>query len=183
MDYLIRNIALNLKRIRKVRKMSLEYAAEQTGVSKSMLAQIERGEANPTIGILERIAGGMRVSFDSLIAQQETDGYTIERKKMTPVRETEGQYRIFNCLPFEGNRNIEWYVMEIEPGRLYHEKVHEEGTSEYIEVNRGVLSISIESKEFVVAEGDFFCFQADREHTYCNPGDEKLIITVFMTRG
>lgn len=54
MDYLNQNIAINLKRIRQARGMSLDLVAEQTGVSKSMLGQIERGEANPTIGILGR---------------------------------------------------------------------------------------------------------------------------------
>ena len=43
MDYLSKNVAANLKRIRKSKCMSLDQTAEQTGVSKSMLAQIERG--------------------------------------------------------------------------------------------------------------------------------------------
>ena len=52
MDYLSHNIALNLNRIRRAKGMSLDLVAEQTGVSKSMLAQIEKGSANPSIGIL-----------------------------------------------------------------------------------------------------------------------------------
>ena len=66
MDYLNQNIAINLKRIRQARGMSLDLVAEQTGVSKSMLGQIERGEANPTIGILGRIVSGLRIGLDSL---------------------------------------------------------------------------------------------------------------------
>ena len=42
MDYLSNNVAVNLKRIRKSKSMSLDQVSEQTGVSKSMLAQIER---------------------------------------------------------------------------------------------------------------------------------------------
>lgn len=45
MDYLSNNVAVNLKRIRKSKSMSLDQVSEQTGVSKSMLAQIERGTA------------------------------------------------------------------------------------------------------------------------------------------
>ena len=52
MDYLSKNVAANLKRIRKSKCMSLDQVAEQTGVSKSMLAQIERGTANPSLGVL-----------------------------------------------------------------------------------------------------------------------------------
>lgn len=52
MDYLSNNVAVNLKRIRKSKSMSLDQVSEQTGVSKSMLAQIERGTANPSLGVL-----------------------------------------------------------------------------------------------------------------------------------
>ena len=52
MDYLSHNISINLRRIRQSKSMSLEQAAEQTGVSKSMLAQIEKGTANPSLGVL-----------------------------------------------------------------------------------------------------------------------------------
>ena len=55
MDYLSNNVAVNLKRIRKSKSMSLDQVSEQTGVSKSMLAQIERGTANPSLGVLGKI--------------------------------------------------------------------------------------------------------------------------------
>ena len=51
MDDLNYNVAVNLKRIRREKGMSLEGMAEQTGVSKSMLAQIEKGIANPSLGV------------------------------------------------------------------------------------------------------------------------------------
>ncbi|MEI3492040.1 MAG: helix-turn-helix transcriptional regulator [Blautia sp.] len=55
MDYLSNNVAVNLKRFRQSKSMSLDQMAERTGVSKSMLAQIERGQANPSLGVLGKI--------------------------------------------------------------------------------------------------------------------------------
>ena len=52
MTQLDKNIALNLKRIRKSKNMSLDMLAERTGVSKSTLGQIERGESNPTVSTI-----------------------------------------------------------------------------------------------------------------------------------
>ena len=49
MDYLSYNVAVNLKQIRLSKGMSLGEVAEQTGVSKSMLAQIEKGTAIPLL--------------------------------------------------------------------------------------------------------------------------------------
>ena len=59
MDYLVHNIAINLNHIRKAKGMSLDAVAEQTGVSKSMLAAIEKGAANPSIGVLVKIMSYM----------------------------------------------------------------------------------------------------------------------------
>ena len=61
MDYLSYNVAVNLKQIRLSKGMSLGEVAEQTGVSKSMLAQIEKGTANPSLGVLGKITSGLRI--------------------------------------------------------------------------------------------------------------------------
>ena len=49
-------VAENLKRLREERKLSLDAVAKCSGVSKSMLGQIERGVTNPTISTLWKIA-------------------------------------------------------------------------------------------------------------------------------
>ena len=65
MDYLVHNIAINLNHIRKSKGMSLDVVAEQTGVSKSMLAAIEKGAANPSIGVLGKIMSYMHYGIKS----------------------------------------------------------------------------------------------------------------------
>ena len=53
--------------------MSLDQTAEQTGVSKSMLAQIERGTANPSLGVLGKVTSGLRIEFQELIQPPRED--------------------------------------------------------------------------------------------------------------
>ena len=48
-------VARNVKSIREHKKLTLDAAAAATGVSRSMLAQIEKGEVNPTISVLWKI--------------------------------------------------------------------------------------------------------------------------------
>ena len=71
MDYLSHNVAVNLKQIRLSKGMRLGEVAEQTGVSKSMLAQIEKGTANPSLGVLGKITSGLRIEFQTLLILQE----------------------------------------------------------------------------------------------------------------
>lgn len=80
MDYLNQNISMNLRRIRLARGYSLDMVAEQTGVSKSMLGQIERGEANPTIGILGKIVSGLRVELTDLVETPKEQVYPVLHK-------------------------------------------------------------------------------------------------------
>ncbi|MDA6151190.1 helix-turn-helix transcriptional regulator, partial [Escherichia coli] len=51
-------LAKNLKAFRENKKLSLEKVAELTGVSKTMIGQIERGESSPTITTIWKIANG-----------------------------------------------------------------------------------------------------------------------------
>lgn len=61
-------IANNLAEIRHQRKLSLDKLSELSGVSKALLGQIERSESNPTVNTLWKIASGLQIPFNRLIA-------------------------------------------------------------------------------------------------------------------
>ena len=109
MDYLSNNVAVNLKRIRKSKSMSLDQVSEQTGVSKSMLAQIERGTANPSLGVLGKITSGLRIEFQELIQPPRVDCCLVTPAELVPTKEVAGQYRVWTCLPYEDTRLVEVY--------------------------------------------------------------------------
>ena len=106
------------KKFENQKCMSLDQAAEQTGVSKSMLAQIERGTANPSLGVLGKITSGLRVEFQELIQPPRVDCCLVTPEELLPTKELEGQYRVWTCLPYEDTRLIEVYRIEVEPGGI-----------------------------------------------------------------
>ena len=97
-------VAENLKRLREERKLSLDAVAKCSGVSKSMLGQIERGVTNPTISTLWKIANGLKISFTSLMMRPETDVEVVPRSAITPFVETDGKYRNYPVFPFDSSR-------------------------------------------------------------------------------
>ena len=103
MDNLNYNVAVNLKRIRREKGMSLEGMAEQTGVSKSMLAQIEKGTANPSLGVIGKIIGGLHIEFQELTEDVSPGSRLVHIKEMEPTKEVRGEYKIWNCFPYENN--------------------------------------------------------------------------------
>jgi len=177
MDYINKNIAINLKKLRKAKNMSLDETAEQTGVSKSMLAQIERGEANPSIGCLGKIVSGLRVELTELIEAPRLETYYISKDELIPTKEVEGQYSIFTYFPYERDRQFEIYGIEIYPNGIYYSGSHGENTAEYITVAAGTLTLKLGDKKFKVQQGDAFRFDSDKEHWYCNYGTEVVRLT------
>ena len=109
MDYLSHNVSENLKRLRQSKGMSLDQVAEQTGVSKSMLAQIEKGTANPSLGVLGKITSGLRIEFQTLMEAPRVDFCLVKPEEMIPTKELEGQYKVFTCFPFEDSQSVEIY--------------------------------------------------------------------------
>lgn len=71
MDTINLIVSKNIKQARQEKDLSLDELARLSGVSKSMLAQIERGSGNPSLTTLWKIADGMKVPFSRLILPLE----------------------------------------------------------------------------------------------------------------
>jgi len=181
MDYINRNIAVNLKRIRMGKNMRIDEVAEQTGVSKSMIAQIERGEANPSIGCLGKIVSGLRVELSELLETPRLETYYMSKDKLIPTKELVGKYTIYTYFPYEKDRLFEIYGMTIYPGGIYYSGSHGEHTVEYLTVGSGKLTLRLQDKEYEIGEGDAFRFDSDKEHWYCNEGSEIIKLTCVFS--
>ncbi len=97
-------LATNLKQIREDRKLSLDNLAQITGVSKSMLGQIERGESNPTITTAWKIANGLKISFTELIKSTQENAVVIQKESIKPLVEDSGKYKGYPFFPYESER-------------------------------------------------------------------------------
>lgn len=179
MDYLNYNISKNLNRIRTFRGWSLDTAAEQTGVSKGMLYQIEQGAANPSINVLGKIASGLRIEFTELIASPPEDSYLVKISEVYPIKEGDG-FTVKTCFPFEDNKKIELYHIEIQPGGVYMSGGHGSGTREYLSVLEGVLTVDTGRELQDVTTDEIFRFNCEEEHRYINNGKEKTAFICFF---
>ena len=73
MESMNKIVARNVKTLREKSNLSMDQLVRLSGVSKSMLAQIEKGEANPTISTLWKISNGLKVPFDALTVRPKSD--------------------------------------------------------------------------------------------------------------
>jgi XRE family transcriptional regulator, regulator of sulfur utilization len=163
-------VAGNLKRIREQNKLSLDKLAELTGVSKSMLGQIERGDSSPTISTVWKISNGLKISFTSLLSAPQSETTLIRRAAIHPLIEDDGRYNLYPYFPVEEGRRFEVYSIEIQPGGSLQAESHPIGTQEFLTVFSGSLVIQMDGEEYQVEEGDSIRFRADKPHAYRNTG-------------
>jgi transcriptional regulator with XRE-family HTH domain len=74
-------VAWNVRRIRVRRGISSETLAADADVDRAYVSRIERAVANPTINVLERIAGVLEVEMTELFAVPAPD-----QERPTPLR-------------------------------------------------------------------------------------------------
>lgn len=180
MDYLSHNVGANLRRIRKLKGMSLEETAEQTGVSKSMLAQIEKENANPSLGVLGKIVSGLRIQFLELIEAPPMDACLVRVVDSIPSKEVEGQYKVWTCFPYEDNKTVEIYRIDVEPHGIYASGGHGEKTREYISILDGEIVIECNNTQYTVKKGEVFRFESDQAHRYINHSKERASMMSFF---
>lgn len=150
------------KRIRTSKGMSLDVLSEQTGVSKSMLAQIEKGTANPSLGVLGKITSGLRIEFQELIDAPPMESCLVTPDQMTPTKEMIGEYKVWTCFPYEDNHQLEIYRIDIEPGGKYISGSHGEKTREYLSVTDGELTIECGEDVQKITKGEIYRFETDK---------------------
>lgn len=173
-------VGKNLRSIRRQRALSLDKVAELTGVSKAMLAQVERGDSNPTISLLWKIANGLRVSVSALIAEEEPDIQVVRFAGLDPITENDGKYQAYPLFPFDAKTHFELYAVRIEPGGEHRSEPHQEGVEEFVVVTRGSLELHIGDGVHTANEGDAIRFPADQEHLYVNRTEREVWLNVII---
>ena len=161
--------SMNLKRLRATRRMSLDEVSRLSGVSKSMLGQIERGEVNPTISTVWKIACGLNVPYSELLSRPQVEREALNIADIRPVLEDEGRYR--NYLLFPQKRAVATCALiEIDAGEALWAAAHPRGTQEFITVFSGALRVRVDGVELLAPEGGALRFAADRPHRYESVG-------------
>lgn len=172
MEQQIEAISDNLRCHRESRGLSLDQLAELTGVSKSMLRQIETGKSSPTIATIWKIANGLKLSFSSLLCKQSVQAEVKSFRDEKPLSDEGGHYRLFPLIPFDPQQSFETYYIEIDPGTVCQGEPHKGNVYEYLFVQKGRLHISIEGSDYEIGEGEFLRFFANSVHEYRCVGDE-----------
>jgi transcriptional regulator with XRE-family HTH domain len=165
-----RRVAENLRQKRKVRGMSLDDLARQSGVSRAALSQIETLKSNPTVGILWKIASGLGVPFAELLGEPGRGARVLRQKDAQVLRSTDGKLESRPLTPAGASPLVEAYELRLAARSAHSAEAHAPGTQEIVVVLSGILRMRVEDEIHDLGAGDSVAFRADRPHVYENPG-------------
>ena len=183
MDDITAVVAENLRQLREQKNLSLTAASRLAGVSKSLWSQIERGEINPTITTVWKIALGLNVSFSELTTRAVDDFEVVETRAGQPISADDGRFRNFPLFGRTIDRPFELYYLDLEPGAHLEAEPHLPGCQEYITVFEGELTVTVDDRALKAGEGAAMRFPGDRPHSYkAGSAPCRLSMIIFYPR-
>jgi transcriptional regulator with XRE-family HTH domain len=173
-----------LAALRQDRALSLDELSRQAGVSKSMLSQIERNQANPTVAVVWRLANALGVPMAELLGGDKPNQpaiATVPSHATPSLRSPDGRCELRILGPIELAGQFEWYELTVQPGGALESEPHEPGSREHLSVLAGMLEVQSAEATTQLKPGETARYAVDQLHAIRNPGDvpaQALLVVV-----
>lgn len=181
------DIGRKLRHLRLRKKIALVDLGKHTGLSASMLSQLENGRLIPTLPTLARIAMVFDVGLEHFFEDKPTRRmFTIvragERVQSPETPDTAPPGYFFEVLSFGlGEKSIAAYLTEFPRRDADEVRDHFHDGSEFVHVLEGTLAIHYQSEEHVLGAGDSVYFDGSEPHSYrgrSDPPARALVVAV-----
>lgn len=169
-------IAQRVRELRAANGMSLDALAGQTGVSRSMISLIERGESSPTAIVLEKLAAGLNVTLASLFdppqGKKKTSSSPISRRLEQPEwKDPATGYVRRNVSAANVPSPMQIVEVEFPPGGrvAFEGGVRDVRIHQQIWVLSGTIDLTIGHDRHRLREGDCLTMQLEGPTMFHNP--------------
>ena len=176
-------LCARVKDLRRKRKWTLEEMSAACGVSRSMLSEIERGRANPTLAVAWRIAQAFGMSLGELVeAPSATPRIDIIRADdRTYHFRSDRHCRIRTLSPLYLEKSVEYYEIVLRPGGALRSQPHFEGARELLTLRQGCVKVSSGEDIEELNAGDSAHYPADVPHAIENTGPDEAVAYLVVT--
>ncbi len=184
------DIGHKLRQLRLRKKIALVDLGKHTGLSASMLSQLENGKLIPTLPTLARIAMVFDVGMDFFFGEKRSKRiFSIvranERFRFPELSDNPVPGYYFEVLAYGAvDKNISAYLAEFPKLEATEVSKHSHDGAELIHVLHGVLAINYQSEEHVLETGDSVYFDSSEAHSYHGRSDSpaKAIVVTAPPR-
>jgi transcriptional regulator with XRE-family HTH domain len=166
-EEMIKKVGSELRKIRVQNHLTLDELAEKTGVSKLTLGKIERGETNPTLGVMWKITTGLNIPLTKLVSVEPSVSLSKCGEGFS-LRGPEEAWKIEFMFQNQMDSTIEMYRAFLSPLATYCPEPHHKGLIEVATVMEGRIEIKIEEEVYELKQFDSVKFEGSHTHSYKN---------------
>ena len=181
-DAINEDLGRRVKKLRGDRGWSLEELASFSGVSRSMLSEIERKRANPTLSVTYRIARAFGLSLQDLLESADSASaiQTIRATDRAQIFRKDKQCQIRTLSPLNLEKDVEFYELRLPPGGALRSQPHVDGTREFLTVEEGAIELQSGNSKETLGKGDSATYRADIAHTITNVGKHEAVLFLVV---
>lgn len=168
---------------RKKNNMTIREFAEYAGISTSLISQIERGHANPSLNVLELIAKALNVPLFTLFINDIDTDSLISKKKIEKSISENNDRIVYDVLtPDFMKARIEMLMMDLnKQANTTESHYSHEDKEEIAVIMKGEVYVELEGKEYFLEEGDVVRIPPNVKHRFLNKSDESNHILFVLT--
>src|SRR3712207_215190 len=156
-----------IQRLRKAYNLSLSELAEQSGVAKSIISQIERNETNPTLATIWRLSQALDVSIERVLATSDEEPFIQKSTRSdTPILVSDdGKMRLAIIGWIKTVEWLQWYDVQADPEGVLDSEAHQRGSVECLSVLEGEFEVEVSETTQRAKAGETLRYRCDRPHT------------------
>ncbi len=176
------DLGRRVKKLRADRGWSLEELASVSGVSRSMLSEIERERANPTLSVTYRIARAFGLTLQNLIesADSASSIQVTRADDRTQIFRSDKQCQIRTLSPLNLEKDIEFYEVRLPVNGALTSQPHVDGTREFLIIKDGGVSLQSGNFTELLTKGDSATYRADVAHSITNSGPRESVLFLVV---
>lgn len=138
-----------------------------TGLTESLLSQIENSKANPSITTLLSISKALNTPAGAFFETSTEHNSPVVRKNERPLSQTSNGINYYLLTPDLSDSPIEVLYNEFQPGADTGESIRHEGV-ECAVVLEGKLEVTIDERVYILNAGDSITINSDTPHKVRN---------------
>lgn len=163
--------------------MSLGDLARASGLSKTILARIERGEGNPSVETLWRLSRALRIPLGTLLADEPAPRVRVIRHESGDELHAGSGMSAWLLHVASREHRAEVFELDVPGGVLSRSEPHLPGVEELIVCVRGRMRVGPAGEEAELDPGDAVWFAADAPHSYAGLRDARALCWMLYPPG
>jgi len=179
-------IARRVRELRDAQRLSLDALATRSGVSRSNISLIERGESSPTAAVLDKLASALGVALAALFEDKgapEDEPSPLARVAEQPVWTDPASGYMRRSLSPAAPSPLQLVDVVFPPGQrvAYDSVPHNADIHQQVWMIEGAMEISIGEQHWRLEAGDTLAMRLDRHIVYHNPTRKQARYLVALT--